>query len=267
MSVFKKNGVYHFRFMHRGKVVRKSTKQGDKRTAELIEAAERIALSKGDAGLGEKPPVPTLAEFLRDRIQPWAAKKPKPTTLTWYASGIKPLLAYPPIANRALDEITSEHVDDFAAHRSEDHAVGTVNRELRVLRRCLRLAAKWGTIDKAPEVSMAGAEKRRERVVADREFAQYLACASPLVADIAMLLNETGLRPEEAHRLEWPDIDLGERGSLLVRHGKTSAARRRLPLTRKCVRCSNCAGRLLASRKLASCFLLLPRGATSNTGH
>jgi hypothetical protein len=48
---------------------------------------------------------------------------------------------------------------------------------------------------------------------------------------VATLLNETGLRPEEAHRLEWNDIDRAERGGLLVRRGKTAAARRRLPLT------------------------------------
>jgi hypothetical protein len=160
MSVFKKNGVYHFRFMHRGKVVRKSTKQGDKRTAETMEAAEKTAMSQGDAGLREKPKAPALAKFLRDRIEPWAEKK-KATTRTWYKSGIKPLTAYPAIANRQLDEITSEHIDDFTAHRSANHAVGTINRELRVLRRCLRLAVKWGVIEKAPEVSMAGSEIRR----------------------------------------------------------------------------------------------------------
>jgi integrase len=230
MKVFKQNGVYHFRFMHRGKVVRKSTKQGDKRVAESMAAAEKTALAKGDIGLGEKPKVPTLAEFLRSRIQPWAQQQ-KATTATWYASGIKPLLAYEAIANRGLDQITSEHIAGYAAHRQSAHAVGTINRELRVLRRCLRLAEEWGVIAKAPDVSMAGAEIRRERVVGDREFQKYLTCASPLLADVAIVLNETGLRPEECHRLEWSDIDFGERGSLLIRHGKTAAARRRLPLT------------------------------------
>src|SRR5207245_5555011 len=74
---------------------------------------------------------------------------------------------------------------------------------------------------------------RRERVVGDQEFTQYLACASPLLADVAIVLNETGLRPDECHRLEWPDISFSEDGcgNLLVRSGKTPAARRPLPLT------------------------------------
>jgi integrase len=180
--------------------------------------------------LREKTPAPTLAKFLTERVSPWADKK-KITTRTWYQSGIKPLLAYNRIANLALDEITSEHVDDYAAERIVNHAVGTVNRELRVLRRVLRLAVEWKLLEKAPDVAMAGAEKRRERVVKDDEFQQYLACSTPLLADVAIVLNETGLRPDECHGLEWPDINFAS-NRLLVRHGKTDAARRQLPLTR-----------------------------------
>jgi integrase len=95
----------------------------------------------------------------------------------------------------------------------------------------LRLAVEWGVITQAPKVSMAGAEIKRERVVDEQEFARYLACASPLLADVAIVLNETGLRPDECHRLEWRDIDV-RHNRLWVRYGKTKAARRAIPLTR-----------------------------------
>jgi integrase len=232
MSVLKIGDIFHYRFMHRGKVIRKSTKQGNHKVALAMEAAHKTALAKGDAGLGEKPPAPPLAKFLMERVSPWADKK-KVTTRTWYQSGIKPLLAYAPLSNRALDQITTEHIDDYTAFRLTHHAVGTVNRELRVLRRCLRLAVEWRLLEKSAmaDVSMAGAEKRRERVVKDEEFQKYIAYATPLLADVAIVLNETGLRPEECHGLEWPDINLAG-NQLLVRHGKTAAARRQLPLTR-----------------------------------
>ena len=230
MSVFKKTGVYHFRFMHRGRVIRKSTKQGDKRTAELMEAKEKTALALGDAGLREKPKAPTLAQFITNRLTAWVENQ-KSTTGIWFKSGMRPLAEYKPIAGCTLDAITSEKIADYAAHRQgEGLAVGSINRELRVLRRCLRLATEWGIVETAPKVKMAGAEIRRERVVGDEEFRKYLACAIPLLTHVATLLNETGLRPEECHRLEWSDIDLGAR-ALLIRQGKTPAARRRLPLT------------------------------------
>jgi integrase len=51
-----------------------------------------------------------------------------------------------------------------------------------------------------------------------------------LLGDVARVLFETGLRPDECHRLEWPDINFAT-NRLLVHHGKTPAARRLLPLT------------------------------------
>lgn len=163
MSVFKRDGFYHFRFMHRGRVVRKSTKQRNERVAIAMEAAERTAKSKGDAGLGEKPVLPTLERFLLDRVTPWSLKLKKATKATWFHSGIKPITGHKPLARMRLDEITSEHIDAYTAHRltasetKKAKAVGTVNRELRVLRRSLRLAVKWRVLpkEKLPEVSMS----------------------------------------------------------------------------------------------------------------
>jgi integrase len=147
---------------------------------------------------------------------------------------MRPLLGYRAIAGMNLDHITSEVVADYAAHRqSRGLEVGTVNRELHVLRRVLRLGVEWGLIERAPKVQMLRGEKRRERVVGDEEFARYVTYTSPILAEVATVLHDTGLRPDECHRLEWSDITFtnGRHGKLLVRYGKTAAARRELPLT------------------------------------
>jgi integrase len=132
------------------------------------------------------------------------------------------LLAYRTIAIMRLDSITSESVADYVCHRqSRGLEVGTVNRELRVLRRILRLGVEWGLVERAPKLQMLRGEKRRERVVADEEFEKYLLCASPILTEVATVLHDTGLRPDECHRLDWSDIAFvnGRRGKLLVRHG------------------------------------------------
>lgn len=102
-----------------------------------------------------------------------------------------------------------------------------------MLRRLLRLAMEWGLVERAPKVAMCGKETYRERVVSDDELARYLLSASPLLANVATVLNDTGLRPDECHRLDWSDVTFtnGRHGKLLVRHGKTAAARRELPMT------------------------------------
>jgi integrase len=57
--------------------------------------------------------------------------------------------------------------------------------------------------------------------------------ASPLLAAVATVLADTGLRPDECHRLRWEEITWanGRNGTLLVTHGKTAAARRVLPMS------------------------------------
>jgi len=224
-------GVYWYKFMWQGKLVRESTRQGNDKVARQMEAAHRTSLAKGEVGIREKKPVPTLSNFCSNRVEPWAKVR---SSWLWYRSGMGPLLRYSSIARMNLDDITSESVADYAAHRqSRGLEVGTVNRELRVLRRVLRLGVEWGLIERAPKVQMLRGEKRRERVVGDEEFARYVTYASPILAEVATVLHDTGLRPDECHRLEWSDITFtnGRHGKLLVRYGKTAAARRELPLT------------------------------------
>ena len=80
-----------------------------------------------------------------------------------------------------LDSITSESIADYVGHRqSSGLEAGTINRELRVLRRCLRLAVEWGILERAPKVQMLRGKKRRERIVSEEELLRYVACASPL---------------------------------------------------------------------------------------
>ena len=133
----------------------------------------------------------------------------------------------------ALDSITSETVAAYAAHRQSRALVASsVNRELRVLRRVLRLAVEWGILERVPKVQMLRGEKRRERVVGEQEFLRYVSCAAAVLADVARTLNDTGMRPDECHRVRWDEIDWqGRYGLVLVSEGKTPAARRRIPLT------------------------------------
>jgi integrase len=153
--------------------------------------------------------------------------------LQWLRTALKPLSSAA-IGRSSLDKLTSESVSDYSIHReSEGLSIGTINRELRVLRRILRLAVEWNVLEKSPKVSMAGNEPFRVRVVGDAEFERYLLHASPLLSDVATILHDSGLRPDELHRLCWEDINFqgGRIGALSVRSGKTAATRRTLPMT------------------------------------
>ena len=165
-------GVYWYKFMWNGELVRESTRQGNDKNARNIESAHRTSLAKGEVGIREKKTVPTLKEFCSQRVEPWAKARFEATcrkNWTWYRTGIRALTKYKPLAEIHLDQITSEVASEFAAHRlREGMQVSTANNSLRVLRRILNLAVEWGVLAIAPKVNVLSGERRRERVITRR---------------------------------------------------------------------------------------------------
>lgn len=238
MSIYKRGGVYWYKFMWQGKLIRESTKLGNDKVARNMESAHRTSLAKGEVGIREKKSVMILSDFIEKRLEPWAkARFEKSSPKTWrdyYRVGLLAIKNYKPLANVRLDAITSETVAGFAAYRqSAGLQVSSVNSSLQVLRRTLRLAVEWGALASAPAVKMLPGARHRERVVTPQEQAKYLAAALDPLCSVAEVLVDTGLRPEECFRLRWESLTWsnGRHGTLLVTHGKTAAARRVLPMT------------------------------------
>ena len=160
MSIYKRGGIYWYKFMWRGKLIRESTKQGNDKVARNVESSHRTSLAKGEAGIRDKKPAPTVSEFIDRRFEPWARATFENTSLkTWrdfYKVGIRAIKEYKALASLRLDEVTSEKAADFAAYRqSQGLKVSTANSSLRVLRRILGLAVEWGALQSAPKIKEA----------------------------------------------------------------------------------------------------------------
>jgi integrase len=235
VSIYKRGQVYWYKFMWNGQVVRESTKQGNDKVARQMEAAHRTSLAKGEVGIREKKPVPTLIEFCEQRFEPWVeATTARKTWLDFYRVGLRAIKKYRPLANLRLDQITSENASEFAGNRqAQGLQVSTVNSSLRVLRRVLRIASEWGLLNSVPRIKMLPGERHRERVVTFGEESSYLAAGPEPLASVGAVLVDTGMRPEECYRLRWEAITWanGRNGTILITHGKTKAARRVLPMT------------------------------------
>jgi integrase len=204
MSIFKRGRVYWYHFVFFGEHVQESTKQGNPRVA---------------------------------RVEPYARakfEKPSPKTWLWYRFGLNTIYQHSHLANRNLDEITTEHIVDYAAYlQGKDWEIASVNSALRAVRRVLNLAVEWGVIEKTPAVTLLRGEHHREYILSPQDEARYLSAASEPLASVATVLVDTGLRPEECFKLRWEHVNFanGRQGRLRVIHGKTAAARRTLPLT------------------------------------
>jgi integrase len=244
MAVYKqlKSKYWWYKFTWNGEPIRESTKQTNRRVAEQMEAAHRTALAKGEVGIRDKKPVPTLKEFAESDFLPFvrATFTAKEKTQKYYEYGVKSLLAFEKLASARLDSITTETIGAFiAVRKGAGVQISSINRELQALRRMFHLAQEWGKVEKTlPTVRMVPGENHRERVLTAEEEALYIAGAkseamnqhmdASLLSDVASILLDCGLRPEECFRLRPENV---RDGKIEIQYGKTDNARRRIPMT------------------------------------
>lgn len=106
----RKGGVYWYHFYFNGEHIQESTKQGNPHVARNMESAHRTSLAKGEVGLRDRKPVPTLQQFITKEFVPWAEAtfKAKHKTFLWYRGGARRLNEFAPIASTKLDQITGK---------------------------------------------------------------------------------------------------------------------------------------------------------------
>jgi integrase len=250
MSIFKRGAVYWYHFLHDGQHVQRSTRQGNPRVARQIEAAYRTALAKGEVGITERKKIPTFKAAMADFLD-WSKQEHQmaSSSAERYRYSSLALLRF--FGDKPLDKITPEEVERFKASRAaEFKTVGgkgkkriltkqrlrpaTVNRELACLRAMFNHAIR-GDMPLRNPISKTAAKVLREdneqtRVLTYDEQGKYLAKATPMLWDVAMLMLETGMRPEEVFRIQPENVHLAE-SSLFNPYGKTKAAKRRIKLT------------------------------------
>jgi integrase len=267
MAVYKQTGSknWWYKFTWNGRAVRESTKQANKRTAEQMEATHKAALARGEVGIREREPVPTLADFSEGQFLPFvrSTSAAKPNTIRFYENSVANLKAFSKLSSLALDRITSEVIAAFVAHRHRaDVQIATVNRDLATLRRIFHLPTEWEKVTRVlPRVRLLPGENHRERVLSFEEEAAYLAAAvdigrgirdayqealtgiraqqrgqepripdSYLLRDVATVLIDCALRPEECFRLRWENF---RDGLIDIHKGKGKGSRRRIPASQR----------------------------------
>ena len=262
MSIFKRGKIYWYHFLWNGKHIQHSTKQGNPRVARQIEAAKRTALAKGEVGIVEPKAIPAFKASMQTFLD-WSKKEhaAHPATHRRYKVSSVALLRH--FKDLSLDRITPDAVESYKAERLEQFVTArgpekgkrkqtqkrirpaTVNRELACLRAMFNHVIKGEVPVKNP-VSKTAAKALHEdneqtRVLTFDEQEKYLKVATLLLQDIATIMLETGMRPEEVYRIQPENVNL-KSGYLFNPYGKTKAAKRRVPL--------NAAARIVLSRRM-----------------
>jgi len=244
LAVYKRGKTYYYEFQFNGARIQQSAQTGNKEAARQIEAAHRTRLAKGEAGIEESKPMPTLKEFApRFEAEIETVCADKPATVGFYKEKLRRLLEDSTLAGARLDAIDKAMIDAYKQRRSRKAsrygrplAPASVNRELACLRRLLRLAQEWKQIPATPKIKLLRGERTREFVLSHRLQPQYLEACPPPLDDVATLMLETGVRPGEAVNLRWTDVYLNPAvharlGYIAIREGKSDNAKRNLSLT------------------------------------
>ncbi len=231
MAIYKRGRVWWYSFVFNGKHIQESTKQDSSRIARQIEAAHRVRLAKAAAGIEEPTVSPGFCDFAEEFLDLVKSDR-KSQTHRRYSVSLVSLKQF--FGSSRLSEITSEEIDRFKQIRLKAGRKGsTINRDLACLRRLMRVAANRRKLHTNPftdgRVDFLR-EQGRDRILSFNEERLYLEAANPTLFDVATIILECGLRPDEVFRIRVEDVDLLAR-TLKVQSGKTKNARRIVPLT------------------------------------
>jgi integrase len=226
MSLYKRKGedggVWWFHFQFKGNHYQQSTGVRNKRDAETIASAYRTQLAMGTVGIEpeeEPAEVPlfdaAMIDFLAWSETEYAAH---PASHRRYVISSKALLRH--FGNVQLDRITADDVEKFKVTRSKQRTAprgrksskkrraaskqlrpASVNRELACLKHLF--SRNETAIPKNPvsSVKLLDEDNQQTRVLSTDEEKLYLLAASQPLQDIATMMLETGMRPEEVCRI------------------------------------------------------------------
>lgn len=117
-----------------------------------------------------------------------------------------------------LRTITARKLSQWAGRRlAQGVTPAGVNADLRHIKAALRLAAKWGMIEKAPDVDLVKEPRLLPRHLLPEQVAAILkAERDPVRRRLWLFLVWTGMRRQEAYGLRWEHIQWGERPAAKV---------------------------------------------------
>jgi len=221
--------------MYHGVVYQASTGTRNKRDAEGIASKARLDVLEGTYNIKRQKKAPQFKDAMADFLE-WSRQEhaEHPNTAKRYEDSAKPLVAA--FGAKRLHAVTLEDVERYKAARlnqgEKKLKPATVNAELACLRAMLNHFVRLKVITAPPRVKLLAANNEKMRVVSIEEEKLYLAACSQPLHDIAVLMIETGMRPEELYRMRVENVNL-EASYVFNPHGKTKAARRKLPLTKR----------------------------------
>jgi integrase len=238
MSVHRRGRIWWYVFEFKGRRIQESSGFTNKTAAQRAEAIRKTALLERRAGFLKPVPAPKFEKYV-DEFLKWSEQQHRPKTHELHDLNCQTLKRF--FRGRYLDEITREMVEGFKSARKLERLQwskarlvtgATVNRALTTLKLLFNQAIRSRYVVHNPVVGVSMFREALDsmRVINFDEQARYLSKTSQPLSDIAKIMLETGMRPEEVFRLRVETVDFKQK-TVFNPFGKTKAARRTIPMT------------------------------------
>jgi integrase len=241
MSVFKRGGVYWFKFKFQGQAVRESAHTPSKPVARDAERIRRRELELAVNGIQKRERMPLLSIAAEKWL---TSKNPRSEHTVFhyrqYVDSLKEVFG-----KRLVCDISADDIAELQARREKVGLSGrTINAEMGVLRQILKRHRLWNTLVENGQVKFK-AERRDVGKSISRDDETKLLDAirqsrSPALLPLFVMAIDTGLRASELRHLRRRDLHLAwkdgfiESGAVVVSRSKTEGGTGRMvPLTRR----------------------------------
>ena len=235
MSLYKRGGIWWYKFRFAGQVIRESSKSESRTVAKEAERSRRRELEESFNRISK----PRTAQLFSAAAETWLKTKMahlSPRSVIIERANLKHINPY--FGKMMLCDVAADDIAGYQAERlGEGAAPKTINLEVGTLRAILRKNRLWAGIQ--PDVRMLRAREDVGRAISrDEEGALLEACRASrsrsLYPAVLVALN-TCMRYTELRLLTWGQIDLNS-CTLTVGHSKTeSGTGRFLPLNDRAV--------------------------------
>ena len=223
MALCRRGAVWHYDFWLQGRRYRGSTRESSRARAAKVQALLMLE-AKDKRSLLRFTKMPVLSQF-SGRFFEWVrASQLAQATKQYYEYGWN-MLKVTRIPGMSLDQITRDVVETFRFPGSPSNG----NVALRTLRRMLGKATEWGMLQAPPRIKLLK-EQGREIIIGPEAEANLLAAAKQPLHDVIVIMQDTGMRPQDVFRLRWEHVNW-QKGTLFIPYGKTKNSRRYVPMS------------------------------------
>jgi integrase/recombinase XerD len=203
--LYRRGGTWWGRVRLAGREYRRSLRTPDAKEARLRLKAWRLKLERGAVA---DPDSPTWKEAVVRWAGEVLSKSVKPAVAKRYLVSIKQLETV--FGDLRINQITAQRISEYISQRTKTTTNATIRRDLTALSRLLSACVSWGWRHDNPARAYDRSIIRETRdpisPPRDAEIATVIAAAPEGMAHILRLLNETGMRENEAVSLERTDV-------------------------------------------------------------